>query len=94
MERLMKGLLEQNPAQDQKQNWLLWVQYMNMLRAQAEEAICSEWIYSEQEKDGLPLMAARSFLILIEFWEEQRNPFWFPMSIIRHLHYTPVQNKL
>jgi len=46
MERLMEELLKQNPAPDKKTNQLGWVQHMNSLRAEAEELICDELIYS------------------------------------------------
>ena len=44
MEQLMAELLKQNPAPDKKQNQLLWVQHMNLLKAQAEEVILTELI--------------------------------------------------
>ena len=40
----MAELLKQNPAPDKKQNQLLWVQHMNLLKAQAEEVILTELI--------------------------------------------------
>ncbi|MGN0294694.1 MAG: TnpV protein [Lachnospiraceae bacterium] len=46
MARLMRELLEKNPAPDKKSGQLAWVQHMNSLRAQAEEIILEELIYS------------------------------------------------
>jgi len=46
MEQLMEELLKQNPAPDKKTNQLGWVQHMSSLRAEAEELICDELIYS------------------------------------------------
>ena len=50
-ERLMTELLAKNPAPDKEQNqmaWdqMAWVQHMNSLRAQAEELVLTELIYS------------------------------------------------
>ena len=46
MERLTEKLLERNPAPDKATQQLAWVQHMNMLKAQAEEIIVAELIYS------------------------------------------------
>lgn len=46
MQQLMKELLESNPAPDKEQNQMAWVQHMNSLKAQAEEMILTELIYS------------------------------------------------
>ena len=46
MQRLMKELLERNPAPDKEKNQMAWVQHMNSLKAQAEEMILTELIYS------------------------------------------------
>lgn len=42
---IMEKLMLQNPAPDKKVEQMKWVQYMNTLKAQAEEAILSELIY-------------------------------------------------
>ena len=46
MEQMMADLLKANPAPDKKSNQMAWVQYMNMLKAQAEEVILTELINS------------------------------------------------
>ena len=46
MQQLMKELLERNPAPDKEKNQMTWVQHMNSLKAQAEEMILTELIYS------------------------------------------------
>ena len=46
MQQTMQGLLKQNPAPDKAQNQLMWVQHMNSLKAQAEELVMTELIYS------------------------------------------------
>lgn len=46
LEQMMQSLMEQNPAPDKKTDQLGWVQHMNMLKAQAEEVILTELIYS------------------------------------------------
>mgnify|MGYP003369548083 CR=1 FL=1 len=46
MQQTMKQLLKQNPAPDKEQNQMAWVQQMNSLRAQAEELVLTELIYS------------------------------------------------
>ena len=46
MQQLMKELLERNPAPDKEKKQIAWVQHMNSLKAQAEEMILTELIYS------------------------------------------------
>lgn len=46
IEQLIAELLERNPAPDKETQQLAWVQHMNMLKAQAEELVLSELIYS------------------------------------------------
>ena len=46
MRQSMEQLLKQNPAPDKAQNQLMWVQHMNSLKAQAEELVLMELIYS------------------------------------------------
>ena len=46
MQQTMKQLLKQNPAPDKEQNQMVWVQHMNSLKAQAEELVLTELIYS------------------------------------------------
>ena len=45
-EHLMTELLAKNPAPDKEQNQMAWVQHMNSLKAQAEELVMTELIYS------------------------------------------------
>ena len=45
-EHLMTELLKANPAPDKEQNQMAWVQHMNSLKAQAEELVMTELIYS------------------------------------------------
>ena len=45
-QQMMIELLKQNPAPDKAQNQLMWVQHMNSLKAQVEEVILMELIYS------------------------------------------------
>ena len=45
-EQLMTELLAKNPAPDKEQNQMAWVQNMNTLKAQAEELVLTELIYS------------------------------------------------
>ena len=45
-EQLMTELLAKNPAPDKEQNQMAWVQHMNNLKAQAEELVLTELIYS------------------------------------------------
>ena len=44
--RMRLNFLKQNPAPDKEQNQMAWVQHMNSLRAQAEELVLMELIYS------------------------------------------------
>ena len=44
--QLMADLLAKNPAPDKEQNQMAWVQHMNSLKAQAEELVLNELIYS------------------------------------------------
>ena len=46
MQQMMAELLKQNPAPDKAQNQLMWVQHMNSLKAQSEELVLTELIYS------------------------------------------------
>ena len=46
MQQTMEQLLAQNPAPDKEQNQMAWVQHMNSLKAQAEELVMTELIYS------------------------------------------------
>ena len=46
MQQLMKELLERNPAPDKEKKQMAWVQHMNSLKAQAEEMILTELVYS------------------------------------------------
>ena len=46
MQQTMAQLLKQNPAPDKEQNQMAWVQHMNSLRAQAEDLVLNELIYS------------------------------------------------
>ena len=46
MQQTMEQLLKQDPAPDKAQNQLMWVQHMNSLKAQAEELVMTELIYS------------------------------------------------
>ena len=43
---LMKQLLAKNPPPDKTTQQLAWVQHMNMLKAQAEECVLTEIVYS------------------------------------------------
>ena len=45
-EHLMTELLAKNPAPDKEKNQMGWVRHMNSLRAQTEEIILTELIYS------------------------------------------------
>ena len=42
----MEQLLKQDPAPDKEQNQMSWVRHMNSLKAQAEELVLTELIYS------------------------------------------------
>ena len=44
--QLMADLLAKNPAPDKEKNQMSWVRHMNSLRAQTEEIILTELIYS------------------------------------------------
>ncbi len=46
LDRQMEELLKQNPAPDKAVQQMAWVQHMNALKMQAEEAILNELIYS------------------------------------------------
>ena len=46
MQQTMKQLLKQNPAPDKESRQMAWVQHMNSLKAQAEELVMNELIYS------------------------------------------------
>ena len=46
MQQMMNELLKANAAPDKAQNQLMWVQHMNSLKAQAEELVLTELIYS------------------------------------------------
>ena len=46
MQQTMAQLLKQTPAPDKEQNQMAWVQHMNSLKAQAEELVMTELIYS------------------------------------------------
>ena len=43
---LMQELLKQNPAPNKERHQMEWVQHMNSLKAQAEELVMNELIYS------------------------------------------------
>ena len=45
-EQMMADLLAKNPAPDKEKNQMAWVQHMNSLKAQAEELVLTELIYS------------------------------------------------
>ena len=46
MQQTMAQLLKQNPAPNKEQHQMGWVQHMNSLKAQAEELVLNELIYS------------------------------------------------
>ena len=46
MQQTMEQLLKQNPAPDKESRQMAWVQHMNNLKAQAEELVLTELIYS------------------------------------------------
>ena len=46
MRQMMTELLAKSPAPDKEQNQMAWVQHMNSLKAQAEELVLTELIYS------------------------------------------------
>ena len=45
-QQMMTELLKANPAPDKATNQMAWVQHMNSLRAQTEELVMNELIYS------------------------------------------------
>ena len=46
MQQTMAQLLKQTPASDKESQQMAWVQHMNSLKAQAEELVLMELIYS------------------------------------------------
>ena len=46
MQQTMTQLLKQNPAPAKEQSQMAWVQHMNSLKAQTEELVLTELIYS------------------------------------------------
>ena len=46
MQQTMEQLLKQNPAPDKERQQMAWVQHMNSLKAQTEELVLIELIYS------------------------------------------------
>ena len=46
MQQTMEQLLKQTPAPDKENRQMEWVQHMNSLKAQAEELVLTELIYS------------------------------------------------
>ena len=46
MQQTMAQLLKQTPAPDKEQSQMAWVQHMNSLKAQTEELVLTELIYS------------------------------------------------
>ena len=46
MEQMMAALLKENPAPDKRTRQMDWVRHMNALKAQAEETVLAELIYS------------------------------------------------
>ena len=46
VEVIMTGLLEKNPAPDKEMDAIAWTRHMNMLKAQAEEVVMEEIVYS------------------------------------------------
>ena len=46
MQQTMEQLLKQTPAPDKESRQMAWVQHMNNLKAQAEELVLTELIYS------------------------------------------------
>ena len=46
MQQTMAQFLKQNPAPNKEQHQMGWVQHMNSLKAQAEELVMTELIYS------------------------------------------------
>ena len=46
MQQTMEQLLKQNPTPDKERQQMAWVQHMNSLKAQAEELVLTELVYS------------------------------------------------
>ncbi|UQK44325.1 TnpV protein [Faecalibacterium sp. I3-3-89] len=46
MQQTMQELLKQNPAPNKERHQMEWVQHINSLKAQAEELVMNELIYS------------------------------------------------
>lgn len=46
VEVIMGGLLEKNPAPEKEKNAMAWAGHMNVLKAQAEEVVVREVIYT------------------------------------------------
>ena len=46
MQQTLDSLLKADPAPDKEKNQMAWVQHMNRLKAQAEELVLKELIYS------------------------------------------------
>ncbi len=46
MDQLMTELLEKDPAPDKRTQQMAWVQHMNSLKAQAEEIVLNELVFS------------------------------------------------
>ena len=46
MQQTMEQFLTQDPAPDKEKHQMQWVQHMNSLKAQAEELVLTELIYS------------------------------------------------
>ena len=46
MQQTMEHLLKQRPTPDKERDQMAWVQHMNRLKAQAEELVLTELIYS------------------------------------------------
>ena len=46
MQQTIQELLKQNPAPNKERHQMEWVQHMNSLKAQAEELVMNELIYS------------------------------------------------
>jgi len=46
MQQTMEQLLKQTPAPEKESRQMAWVQHMNSLKAQAEELVLNELIYS------------------------------------------------
>ena len=46
LERMMEQMLQKSPAPDKMKDQMGWIRHMNALKAQAEEVILTELIYS------------------------------------------------